>query len=181
MPRRGGKVSDIDACGLTYTELMELWLGPHPTTGSCFGSREELVAAWAAGRAVVMRLWACGGRRPQAWWHLGDAASLGLTWPGYDAEKSYLYAAGALAEGERVEVEAEWHQAFDQARGKSAKERREAYEFADIPDELIEQWTPQRKRRLVASVESPSRGPVNPDTVANSPDDGLRQGEAATK
>jgi hypothetical protein len=63
----------------------------------------------------------------------------------------------------------------------SARERREAYEFADIPDELIELWTPQRKRRLVASVESPSRGHVSPDTVANSPDDGLRQGEAATK
>src|SRR6516165_7063185 len=57
VPRAIAKASDIDSCGLTLSELQELWLGAHPTTGSHFRSREELVAAWEAGRAVVMRLW----------------------------------------------------------------------------------------------------------------------------
>ena len=144
MPRATAKASDMDSCGLTLSELQELWLGAHPTTGSCFCSREELVAAWAAGRAVVMRLWGSHGRRPMAWWEFeaGD-----LRYPGYDHEKSVLYTAGVLSEAERAELEVAWREAFDRARGKSAKERREAYEFADIPVELIEKWQAERRRR----------------------------------
>jgi len=158
VPRATAKVSDIDSCGLTLSELQELWLGGHPTTGSCFRTREELVAAWEAGRAVVMRLWARGGRRPMAWWEFeaGD-----LRYPGYDHEKSVLYAAGALTEAERSELEVTWREAFDQARGKSAKERREAYEFADIPNELIERWQGARRRRSKLQKEgarSPAAG-----------------------
>jgi hypothetical protein len=144
VPRVGAKVSDIDSCGLTLSELQELWLGAHPTTGSCFSTREELVAAWAAGRAVVMRLWGSHGRRPMAWWEF-DAGD--LKHPGYDRERSTLWRAGVLSESERTELEAEWRQAFDAAKGKAAKERREAYEFADIPIELIERWQGARRRR----------------------------------
>jgi hypothetical protein len=140
------RTSDIDACGLTHSELQELWLGPC-NGGSVFDTPEQLHDAWLRGRDVVMRLWGSHGRGPQAWWFLGDAASLGLTWPGYDAEKSCLYAAGALSEAERAELEVTWREAFAVARGKSAKERREAYEFADIPNELIERWQGERRRR----------------------------------
>jgi hypothetical protein len=129
---------------LTLSELQELWLGAHPTTGSCFGTREELVAAWAAGRAVVMRLWGSHGRRPMAWWEFeaGD-----LRYPGYDHEKSVLYTAGKLTEAERAELEVVWREAFDQARGKSAKERREHLAHHDVPNELIERWQGERRRR----------------------------------
>jgi hypothetical protein len=143
---------DIDSCGLTYSELQELWLGPC-SGGSVFDTPEQLRDAWDRGRAVVMRLWARGGKRPMAWWCY-EAPALSLEWPGYDRQRSYLYAAGVLSESERIEVEAEWRQAFDAAKGKGARERREHYEFHDIPLELIERWTPQKKKRLVASVES---------------------------
>jgi hypothetical protein len=79
MARAGIHNSDIEACGLTYSELQELWLGPC-NGGSVFASTEELRAAWATGRAVVMRLWAARGRRPMAWWCF-DAPDLNLKYP----------------------------------------------------------------------------------------------------
>ena len=163
--------------GLSSGQKMELIYGPNSSQGSLFNSREELVQAWTACRDELLDR-ANPGRRPLAYYEFDYPHG---TRPAFDTERSTLWRQGVLKPEERVELEREWRMEFDATRGKSAKERREAYEFADIPDELIEQWTPQRKRRLVASVESPSRGPVNPDTVANSPDDGLRQGEAATK
>jgi hypothetical protein len=148
-------VSDIDACGLTFSELQELWLGPHPTTGSCFCTREELVAAWAAGRAVVMRLWGSHGRRPQAWW----AFDTELKYPGYYRERSFLWQHDLLGSEERGEVEAEWRQEFDAARGMGARERREHYEHHDIPAELVTAWTAERKaarRRRESRTAAPS-------------------------
>ena len=143
MSRAIAKASDIDSCGLTLSELQELWLGAHPTTGSHFRSREELVAAWEAGRAVVMRLWGSHGRRPMGWWEF-DAGD--LKHPGYDRERSTLWRApGVLSESERVEVEAEWRQIYDAARGMRAKERREHFEHHDIPAELITAWSAERK------------------------------------
>jgi hypothetical protein len=146
VPRVGAKVSDIEACGLTYSELMELWLGPC-NGGSVFDTPEQLHDAWLRGRDVVMRLWACGGRRPMAWWRYA-APALGLEWPGYDRQRSTLWRIpGALSEAERAELEVAWREAFDQARGKAAKERREHLEHYDVPDELIREWTAARKRR----------------------------------
>jgi len=143
VPRATGKVSDIDSCGLSLGELQELWLGAHPTTGSLFHTREELVAAWEAGRAVVMRLWAHGGRRPRGWWEFDTD----VKYPGYDRERSTLWKAGVLSDVETIDLMAEWRREFEVAKGKSAKERREHYEFHDIPDELIERWQGARKRR----------------------------------
>jgi len=139
--------SDIDACGLTLSELQELWLGPGPG-GSCFHSREELVAAWAAGRAVVMRLWGSHGRRPQGYYEFEWEGPR----PAYAVERSSLWRAGALSEAERAELEAEWAQAFDSARGKSARERREHFEHHDVPDELIREWAATRRRRPAAPL-----------------------------
>jgi len=160
VPRRAVKVSDIDSCGLTLSELQELWLGAHPTTGSCFRTREELVAAWQAGRAVVMRLWGSHGRRPRGFYE--------FEWPGnppaYDVERSTLWRADALSEAERSELEAEWRREFDAARGKSASERREHYEHHDIPAELITAWSAERKaarrRRRTAKGAPPEEAVV---------------------
>jgi hypothetical protein len=138
VPRRGGKVSDIDSCGLTFSELQELWLGPHPTTGSCFCSREELVAAWATGRAVVMRLWGSGARRPMGWWCF--EAPRDLKYPGYFREKSFLWRHDILGPEEKLAVEAEWQRDFAATQGMSARERREHLEHHDVPDELVAQW-----------------------------------------
>ena len=144
MPRATAKVSDIDSCGLSLSELQELWLGAHPTTGSCFRSREELVAAWQAGRAVVMRLWGSHGRRPRGWWEFeaGD-----LKHPGYFRERSVLWRANVLGPEEKLEVEREWRADFDAARKMGAQERREHHEHCDIPTELIREWTAERRHR----------------------------------
>ena len=128
----------------TLSKLQELWLGPHPTTGSLFNSREELVQAWQEHRDEIMRQWGSHGRRPMAWWEF-EAGE--LEHPGYDRERSCLYEHNVLTAAERAELEVTWREAFDRARGKSAKERREAYEFADIPNELIERWQGARRRR----------------------------------
>jgi hypothetical protein len=145
---------DVDNCGLSYSELQELWLGPC-NGGSVFADAEQLRAAWDC---TCMKLWGAHGRRPQAWWFLGDAASLGLQWPGRDRERSYLYAAGALSEQERSELEREWRQAFDLTRSGSESDskrvtkaerraQREAFEHADIPHELITAWAATQRRR----------------------------------
>ena len=136
--------SDIDSCGLSFTELQELWLGP--CNGSVFDGPQQLRAAWASGRAVVMRLWGSHGRRPLAWWEF-EAGN--LKHPGYSRERSTLWRAGVLTEAERVEVETEWRREFDAAKGKGAAARREHYEHHDIPLELVEKWTPQKKKALV--------------------------------
>jgi hypothetical protein len=149
--------SDIDSCGLSFSELQELWLGAHPTTGSCFRTREELVAAWAQGRAVVMRLWGShGGRRPAGFYE--------FEWDGprprYAVERSILWRVGQLSPGEREGLETEWKMEFERAqapdftlsegggeilRGDCA--RAAHYEHHDIPRELIRKWSAARRRR----------------------------------
>ena len=59
-----------------------------------------------------------------------------------------MWRAGVLAEAERTELESGWRADFAAAKGKGARERREAYEFADIPAELIERWKSERRRRV---------------------------------
>jgi hypothetical protein len=141
MPPRGK--AEQYRCPIGYSEALELWLGPSHQGGSCFGSREELVAAWERGREYVMRQWGSNGRRPQIWWEL----ETDLPYPGYHRERSFLWQYGLLGSEERVEVETEWRRDFDAARGMGARERREQYEHHDIPDELIQAWTAARRRR----------------------------------
>ena len=149
--------SDIDSCGLTYTELMELWLGPRHGA-SVFDTPEQLREAWASGRAVVMRLWGSHGRRPAGFYEFEWEGSR----PPYDRERSTLWRADVLAVEERSELELEWRVAFDAAKGKSARERREHFEFHDIPPELIERWKAKRRRRNCSETsgarKSPRRG-----------------------
>ena len=96
-----------------------------------------------------------------AWWEF-DAGD--LEHPGRDREQSTLWRAGVLSESERAEVEAEWRREFDVTRGKSARERREHYEFHDIPDELIERWqgTRKRRRRQAAALVEEAARPAQP-------------------
>src|SRR5215831_11099480 len=146
MARAAPRNSDIDACGLTYSELQELWLGP--CNGSVFDSSAQLRDAWVRGRGVVMRLWARGGRRPQAWWFLGDAASLGLTWPGYDRQQSYLFEHNALSEAECEQLLAGWRRDFEDAcLLEDAVARRKHLDWADVPHSLRRQWQAERRRR----------------------------------
>jgi hypothetical protein len=67
-----------------------------------------------------------------------------------------------LSAAERAELEAEWKVEFEKARGMGARERREHYEHHDIPDELIERWTAERRRRPRAA-----RNPTAASTAAS--------------
>jgi hypothetical protein len=149
VPRAIGKASDIDECGLSFSELQELWLGP--CNGSVFSSPEELRDAWERGRAVVMRLWAHGGKRPMAWWRY-EAPALGLEWPGLDRQRSFLYVAGALTAEERTELEREWRREFDAARGRDSTERRAHHMHHDIPRELVKRWSAAARRRRPKAI-----------------------------
>ena len=154
---------DLDTCGLTFGQLQELWLGCGES-GSLFSGEEELRAAWDRARGVVMRIWANNGRRPQAWWYF-DAPGLGLTWPGYDRQQSYLFARNVLSETERTELLRFWRREFERAQTADftmntgaevlhgIRARRAHYAWADIPCELIEAWTNGRRRREGAPSE----------------------------
>jgi len=137
--------NDIDACGLTFSELQELWLGP--CNGSVFTTPEQLRDAWVQGRDVAMRLWAHDGKRPLGWW-VFEAGNLGLKWPGYDHQPAYLYEHNALEETEKAELERSWRLAFDSGRK------------AGIPAGLVRQWQAERRRKKSAPVSA--SGAENP-------------------
>src|SRR5262245_8893110 len=137
---------DLENCGLTFSELQELWLGCSHD-GSNFSGEEELRDAWDRGRAVVMRLWARGGKRPQAWWYL-EAPGLGLKWPGYDRQRSYLFEHNALGEEECEQLLAGWRKEFEQACSLEGAAARKAYlDWADVPHSLRQRWQAERRRR----------------------------------
>ena len=124
---------DIEACGLTFSELEELWLGPSHN-GSLFDSPEALRAAWDRGRDVVMRLWARDGKRPMGWWEF-EAAALGLEFLGLDRQEQYLFERGALEEAETTELLRIWRRDFE--RGQKA----------DIPPALRRRWKAERRQQ----------------------------------
>jgi hypothetical protein len=144
--RPRGKTDDIDSCGLTLSELQELWLGVGPN-GSLFRGEDELRAAWDRGRGAAMRLWANNGRRPMAWWYL-EAPGVGLTWPGYDHQQSYLFEHNALSEAECEQLVAGWRRDFEDAcLLEDAVARRKHLDWADVPHSLRRQWAAARRRR----------------------------------
>jgi len=149
------RTSDIDACGLTLSELQELWLGVGPN-GSLFRDEDELRAAWERGRDVAMRLWARGGKRPQAWWYF-EAPGLGLKWPRYHRQQSYLYEAGALEEAEREQLLAGWRKEFEHACSLEGAAARKAHlDWADVPHSLRQRWQAERRRRRARQPAVPA-------------------------
>jgi hypothetical protein len=124
--------SDLESCGLSFSELQELWLGVGPN-GSLFHDEAELRAAWERGRVVCMRIWGSGGRRPQAWWYL-EAPALDLKWPTYDREQSYLFEHNAFSEAECEQLLAGWRKDFEDAcLLEDAVARRKHLDWADVP------------------------------------------------
>ena len=162
--RRQHQLRAIAGDGNALSRLGELWLGP-ADDGSFFDSPEDLRAAWENDRDTVIRVWANNGRRPQAWW-VFEAPQLGLKWPGYFREQSYLYEAGVLEEVERTELLSFWRAEFERSYRPGffhhtgseilhgVRARRAHYRWADIPDGLVEAWTAAHRRR--GRQEAPS-------------------------
>jgi hypothetical protein len=124
----------------------ELWLGPG-NDGSIYNSPEELRASWEENRPEVMRIWATNGKRPMAWWYF-DAPGLGLKWPGYDRQQSYLYDHNVLSEEERTQLLAFWRREFDHNQSPVH------LDWADVPASLRRRWMTARKRRPRAAEAS---------------------------
>jgi hypothetical protein len=104
----------------------------------------------------MMRRWGSHGRRPAAYYEfISDGPR-----PAYDVERSTLWRIGTLGEEERDELEDEWRREFERsydshffytaAPGEilhGVRARRAHYAWADIPQELVEAWTAERRPR----------------------------------
>lgn len=129
---------------ITSTQEMELWLGPSPRLGSLFSDDEARRRAWMEHRDRLMTLFACNGRRPVAWWKYESL----IPWPGFNRERSTLWAANLLGAAEARELEQGWRQAFDRSlepgfsfQGETGWEAHLRFLiWHDVPPELAEQW-----------------------------------------
>jgi hypothetical protein len=145
-------VAPMEPVTNSAAELMELTIGPG-AMGSYFRTRDELRAGWEAAREELPQR-SQPGRRPQAWWEF-DAP---FPYPGLDFERSTLWRAGLLSADEKHQLEVEWRAEFERAwepgfveyeacrMVKGARARRLYFAWADIPHELVEQWTGERRR-----------------------------------
>ena len=141
--KRRHRFQAIDG-SLSGSQAFELWLGPNPTQGSLFSSREELEQAWQQHRAEVMRLWGSHGRRPAGFYE--------FEWDGprppYDRERSFLYDHNVLSQQERTELELEWCKEFEHACSlEDAAARKSHLDWADVPHSLRQRWQAERRRR----------------------------------
>jgi hypothetical protein len=142
---------------ITPDQEMDLWLGAGPQGNPrLFASQEARQAAWLRHRHLFIgKLPSSPGRRPAAWWEYDSP----IRYRGYDRERSILYEAGMLGDGERIALEAEWRHEFDRAQKpdfaycagpgpwlEGAAARRAHYQWADIPRQLVRQWTAERRR-----------------------------------
>lgn len=95
-------------------------------------------------RDRLMELFAHNGRRPQAWWRYESP----IPWPGFNLERSSLWAAGLLGAAEKRALEQDWRQEFDRSlapdfnylglRGREALIAHLVHH--DVPAALAERW-----------------------------------------
>jgi hypothetical protein len=122
---------------------MELWLGISHR-GSLFASEEERRRQWFEHRDRLLQLFAHNGRRPQAWWCYESP----VPWPGFNLEKSTLWAARLLGTAEARHLEEHWRSAFDESlapgftfQGLTGRDAHVAFlVFNDVPAALAEEW-----------------------------------------
>ncbi|MGO8918026.1 MAG: hypothetical protein ACLQJR_19150 [Stellaceae bacterium] len=156
---------------LTADQEMDLWLGSGPQGDpQQFAGAAARRAAWLLHRdRLAGVLPSSPGRRAQAWWQYEAP----IPWPGYEAERSALYAAGLLSEEERTVLETEWRHEFERGCDPGftlslgpdehltgAAARRALYRWADIPRQLVRQWTAERKRaaQTIHELEASATG-----------------------
>ena len=140
---------------LNYAQEMVLRYGEDPRWADAFHGEPEQLDAWMRNRDHLLASYK-HGRRPAAWWRFESP----IKYPGYDVEQSTLFAAGLLTEEESAALLVWWHDEFERAqppdfmfcngpaswlRGSAA--RRAHYRWADIPRELVREWTVERRRR----------------------------------
>src|SRR5262249_48288042 len=108
MPTNRKYIKRPNRAQISPDQEMSLWLG-----GPAFESPEARKAAWFKHRdRLIGILPSSSGRRPQAWWQYEAT----IPYPGYDHERSTLYAAGALGDAEKADLEIEWRREFNRAQ-----------------------------------------------------------------
>lgn len=128
---------------ITRLQEMELWLG-RSHRGSAFSDDDQRRQLWFEHRERLMEYWANGGRRPQAWWRFEAP----IPYPGFNLEKSTLWAAGLLGAAEARQLEADWRDEFNRSLepdftflGLTGGNAHIAnLVFHDVPAALAEQW-----------------------------------------
>jgi hypothetical protein len=148
--------------------MQELLLGPGANLGSAFVDREELQAAWEEHRAELMAM-TKPGQRPLAWWEFECPSGVKFN---VEHEASVLWRAGVVTGEERLDLEAEWKKKFEQAftRGYDARRRKEHFRWADIPRELVEAWTAERKRSAKTIRKLETGEPAQEEAPAADPE-----------
>jgi len=146
MPGRQPAKRPLDPLELTCDQMQELWLGCAEHRPSTFANEEQRRELWFRHRDRLLGWWGQHGRRPQACWEFESS----IPFPGPDLERSTLYAAGLLAEGERAELLKYWRQQFDRLFDPSFGDmvRCEAHiEWCDLPRSLLAQWANEVLRK----------------------------------
>jgi len=83
---------------------------------------------------------------------------LGLAWPGYDREQSYLFEHNALEETECAQLLAGWREEFEQACSlEDPVARRKHLDWAGVPKSLRQRWSAAARRRR--SRMAPEKAP----------------------
>ena len=165
---------------LNHAQEMDLALRPGSRWDRLRKRDSSANGAWTQHRDRVMAVWGKHGKRPWAWWRY----ELGRAHPG-DREASTLYEMGVLAPEERAELERWWRGQFERAQApdfwlclgpgrflEGAPARRAHYKWADVPRELLKEWTRERRRR--------SRTIRELETAAEQPR-GLKRNPAASE
>jgi hypothetical protein len=144
-PELEGDEMSADPARAELTDAQEHFLlyGPKHREDDAFADENEVLAAWAQHRARLL-LGCSGGRRPWGFWKIDHPE---LPWRGYDRQRSILYKAGLLTEQERDELVAWWRAEFEKVQRLDDEARRKHYRWADIPHELVRQWSAERRRR----------------------------------
>ena len=140
---------------LSHEQEMVLQYGAKERWAEAFATEEEYRDAWIRNRDRLLAGYR-NGRRPAAWWTLESP----IPFPGYERQQSVLYEAGLLTEPERAALVDWWREQFERGWGphfffcdgpgrffEGAVGRRKHYDWADIPHELVREWTAQRRRR----------------------------------
>jgi len=99
--------SAVEGSTISHHQEMELWFGTRGKP-SAFANEDERKHLWQEHRDRLMKYWANNGRRPIAWWKFESP----LRWPGFDRERSALWAARLLSNTEMQQLEAQWTEAF---------------------------------------------------------------------
>jgi hypothetical protein len=163
---------------LSHEQEMVLQYGGEERWADAFATEEEYRDAWARNRDRLLAGYR-HGRRPAAWWTLESP----IPFPGYERQGSALFEANLLEPEERAALGDWWREEFAKAWEphffhcdgpgrlfEGAVARRKHYAWADIPNELVKQWTAQRERRGRTIGELAKALPAT--TIVDEPDRG---------